>query len=88
MPKIAGLLENANDFLEAALRCSWSRFNKNVPVKRQNEPMQIPEKVNMSFACELYIKAIAENQNITVGKVHKLDKLFKTTTSPKPLQRR
>ncbi len=76
MPKVAGLLENANDFLEAAKRCGWERFEKKGVATMENAPLLIPEKVNMAFACELYLKAIAENKKISVKKVHDLDEIF------------
>jgi len=76
MPKVAGLLENANDFFEAAKRCGWERFEKKGVATTENVPLLIPEKVNMAFACELYLKAIAENKKISVKKVHDLDKIF------------
>jgi hypothetical protein len=73
--KLAGKHENANAFLEAAKRCSWERLNHQ-PVTRENEPLLIPEMVNLSFACELYLKAIAEARKIDFRKIHKLDELF------------
>lgn len=82
MGKVAGLLENANDFFEAAKRCGWREFEKDA----KNYPLYIPEKVNMSFACELYLKAIAENKKVSVGKIHSLDKIF--FNLPKDVQER
>jgi len=76
MAKLAGLLENANDFLEAAKRCGWPRLKKGAIVTNENAPLHIPEKVNMALACELYLKAIAENKKIIIEKTHTLDKLF------------
>ena len=32
--------------------------------------------MNLSFACELYLKAIAEATKVNFGKTHRLDKLF------------
>ena len=84
MAKFAGLLANANDFFEAAERCGWERIIdklENIQTTKENAPLFIPKMVNMSFACELYLKAIAENKfklspRIAVGKGHKLDKIF------------
>lgn len=79
MAKFAGLLANANDFFEAAERCGWERTTeklKNNQLTRENAPLYIPKMVNMSFACELYLKAIAEDKCIVVGKYHKLDVIF------------
>ncbi|MCL2683153.1 MAG: hypothetical protein FWE63_06720 [Bacteroidales bacterium] len=77
--KIAGKYENANDFFEAAQRCSWARTKKslnNEQLSRDNEPLLIPKMVNLSFACELYLKAIAEATKVGCEKEHNLDKLF------------
>ena len=60
--KLGGLLENANDFLEVSKKCDGF--------------LVIPEMVNLAFACELYLNAIAEHNNIKIGKTHDLDKLF------------
>lgn len=82
--KFAGKQENANDFFEAAQRCGWNRVNKNLnngQISRDNEPLFIPKMVNLSFACELYLKAIAEATKVDFGKIHELDKLFKILTS-------
>ncbi|MCL2799511.1 MAG: hypothetical protein FWD54_04485 [Endomicrobia bacterium] len=79
MVRLAGLLENANDFFEAAKRCSWDRIIdklENKQITRENEPLYIPKMVNMSFACELYLKAIAENKCVGVVKGHNLYKIF------------
>ena len=73
--KLAGKYENANDFFEAAKRCSWECVN-NEQVTRANEPLLIPEMVNLSFACELYLKAISEARKVEFGRIHKLDKLY------------
>lgn len=80
MAKFAGLLANANDFFEAAERCGWERIPdklEDIRVTRESAPLFIPERVNMSFACELYLKAIAEDKCIVVGKGHELDVIFK-----------
>lgn len=76
MAKLAGLLENANDFFEVAKRCGWTRLKKEKVGTNENSPLFIPKIVNMSFACELYLKAIAENKKIAVKKIHRLDKIF------------
>ncbi|MDR1695097.1 MAG: hypothetical protein LBR69_00455 [Endomicrobium sp.] len=79
MAKFVGLLANANDFFEAAERCGWERIIdklENIQTTRENSPLFIPQMVNMSFACELYLKAIAEDKCIVVDKVHELDKIF------------
>jgi hypothetical protein len=76
MAKFAGLLENANDFFEAAKRCSWERI-KSKQITRENEPLLIPKMVNMSLACELYLKAIEENKCGVAGKGHNLYEIFK-----------
>ncbi len=85
MSKVAGLLENANDFFEAAKRCGWRQLTREGVATKENEPLLIPEKVNMAFACELYLKAIAENKKISVKKVHDLDKIF--LKLPKTIQK-
>ena len=77
--KLAGKYENANDFFEVAQRCSWARFKKslnNEQVSRDNEPLLIPRMVNLSFACELYLKAIAEATKVGYKKTHELNVLF------------
>jgi len=73
--KLAGLHENANAFFEAAKRCGWSRLKGQSPTK-ENEPLLVPEKANMAFACELYLKAIAEATKVDTGKIHDLNKIF------------
>lgn len=81
--KLAGKHENANDFLKAAKRCNWSRIDGNVnngQISRENEPLHIPEMVNLAFACELYLKAIAEAKQVDFGRIHKLDMLFDKLT--------
>jgi len=74
MGKLGGLLENANDFLEAARRCGWPHTKEKVT--RENEPLFIPEMVNISFACELYLKTVAEHKGIKIGRIHELDTIF------------
>ncbi|MDR1700361.1 MAG: hypothetical protein LBR68_04140 [Lachnoclostridium sp.] len=77
--KLAGKYENANDFFEAAKRCGWERMweqAKDGKISRENEPLLVPKMVNLSFACELYLKAIAEARKVNFGKIHILDKLF------------
>lgn len=66
------ILIHANDFFEVARRCGFPKGE----VTNDNFPLIVPEFVNLAFACELYIKAIAEFKNINVKKSHKLDELF------------
>ena len=66
------ILENANDFLYVANRCSFTKRN----ITQGNLPLLVPEVVNRSFACELYLKAIAQATNIKPKNTHNLDKLF------------
>jgi len=74
--KLGGLLENANDFLAASKRCGWERIKDAKTATKENEPLMMPEMVNLAFACELYLNAIAEHRKIKIGKTHDLDKLF------------
>jgi hypothetical protein len=82
--KLAGKHENANDFFEAAQRCSWDRVKKrrnNGQILRENASLFIPNMVNMSFACELYLKAIAEARKVDVKNkkkkmIHALNEIF------------
>lgn len=82
--KLAGKHENANEFFEAAQRCSWERIKKqknNGQILRDNEPLLIPKMVNLSFACELYLKAIAEAKKVDVRNkkrkmIHALNEIF------------
>ncbi|MBN3490257.1 hypothetical protein JV173_01895 [Acholeplasma equirhinis] len=67
------ILFNANEFFEAARRCDFPKGE----VTKDNFPLMIPEFVNRAFACELYIKAIAEFTKVNIKKNHKLDELFK-----------
>jgi len=67
------ILIHANDFFEVARRCEFPEGE----VTKDNLPLIVPEFVNLAFACELYIKSIAEFTNINVKKSHKLDELFK-----------
>jgi len=88
MVKFAGLLENANAFFEAAKRCGFDCINdklKNNQITKENEPLYIPKMVNISFACELYLKAIEENKCGAAGKGHNLYKIFEKF--PKEIQK-
>ena len=67
------ILIHANDFFEVARRCEFPEGE----VTNDNLPLIVPKFVNFAFACELYIKSIAECTNINVKKSHKLDELFK-----------
>jgi len=77
--KLVGKHENANDFFEAAQRCGWTRTKERT--NNGQIPLLIPEIVNLSFACELYLKAIAEATNVDVRnkkkkKIHALNEIF------------
>lgn len=70
--KLDKMLRNADDFYEAAKRCSFPKGE----VTNNNWPLLIPEFVNLWFACELYLKTIALLENIEVGKIHKLHDIY------------
>lgn len=65
------LIETADDFFEAAIRCN---FNESVKVNKY--PLMIPNFTNRAFACELYLKATLYLIETEIPKEHKLDKLF------------
>lgn len=60
--KVAGKQENANEFFRAAQSLGFEFF--------------IVKMVNTAFACELYLKLIAETRKVDFAKTHGLDKLF------------
>lgn len=70
--KLNKMLRNAGDFYEAAKRCEFTKSK----IKFDNLPLLIPEFVNRSFSCELYLKAIALLKNIGIGKIHKLHEIY------------
>lgn len=63
---------HANDFFEVARRCDFPKGD----VTKNNLPLTVLEFVNLAFACELYIKSIAQFTNANVKKIHRLDELF------------
>lgn len=71
LSKYNKLIENANDFFEAALRCSFSDS-----IKSEKYPLIIPQFTNRAFACELYLKATLYFIKNEIPKIHELDKLF------------
>lgn len=66
------LIETANDFFEAAVRCSFFES-----IKSKKCPLLVPDFTNKAFACELYIKATLYLTKNDLSKGHKLDELFK-----------
>src|SRR5690606_32762131 len=66
------ILIHANDFFEVARRCTFPKGE----VTKNNLPLIVPEFVTLAFACELYIKSIAQFTKTNVKKTHKLDELF------------
>lgn len=71
LTKYNTLMENADDFLEAALRCC---FNDSIKLKKY--PLIIPNFVNKAFACELYLKATLYLIENKIPKIHKINELF------------
>ena len=71
LTKYNHLIRTADDFLEAAERCS---FDDSLKVHKW--PLTIPHFTNRAFACELYIKATLYLTKNVLPRGHKLDKLF------------
>lgn len=65
------LIRNADDFLEAAERCSFKES-----IKFHKWPLMAPHFTNRAFACELYIKATSYLTKNVLSIGHKLDELF------------
>ncbi|WP_400254730.1 hypothetical protein [Spiroplasma endosymbiont of Cleonymus obscurus] len=65
------LIETADDFFEAAVRCG---FNDSDKLKKY--PLIVPNFTNRAFACELYLKATLYFTKNEIPKEHKIDNLF------------
>ena len=65
----ATCVTEANGFLEVAQWCIKDDFD-------MPEKLKYPFVVNISFACELFIKAILIFNDIEYGKIHDLKDLF------------
>lgn len=74
--KIKKMIDNANEFYEAAKRCSFSTKSHLGVVTEHGVPLLLPNLVNLSFACELYLKAIFQTENHNTSSGHKLRELF------------
>lgn len=59
-------------FLDAAKTCN----NPKIQEVGWNHNLIVPIITNMSFACELFLKAILKHDDIQQKKIHKLDGLF------------
>lgn len=59
-------------FLDAAKTCN----NPKIQEDGWNHHLIVPIITNMSFACELFLKAILKHDGIQQKKIHKLDGLF------------
>lgn len=66
------IMYTGNSFLDAAKKCNDT---PTVEVIGWSHPLTIPIITNTAFACELFLKAMLQKNNITV-KSHKLIDLF------------
>lgn len=62
--------EQALNFMYASQRCLMDLRQEDVRI------LPIPYMVNSAFACELFLKAVLEENNVNYGRIHLLKDLF------------
>ena len=68
------IVQNANEFFEIALKC--------IPTTKKQEYLLVPQFVNLAFACELYIKAIAQHETKSFAHGRDLKQLYDGLSKP------